>query len=188
MTELSSAPAAPPSDPLLTAPIFGTLLRLSLPNAVAMCAAALVAIAETGYVGQIGISALAGLALAFPMVMLQQMMSAGAMGGGVSSSISRALGADNPQRATRLAIHALVIGGLVGIVFSALFLLLGKHIYSLLGGSGVVLEEALAYSNVAFTGAVGIWLTNTLASIIRGCGEMKIPSLTLLVIAVAQFL
>ncbi|MAL78820.1 MAG: MATE family efflux transporter [Sneathiella sp.] len=188
MTELSPAPAAPPSNPLLTAPIFGTLLRLSLPNAVAMFAAALVAIAETGYAGRIGISALAGLALVFPMVMLQQMMSSGAMGGGVSSSISRALGADNHLRATQLAIHALVIGGLAGIFFCVFFLLLGESIYSLLGGSGNVLKEALAYSNVAFTGAVGIWLTNTLASIIRGCGEMKIPSATLLVIAVVQFL
>ncbi len=188
MTELSSAPAAPPSDPLLTAPIFGTLLRLSLPNAVAMVAAALVAIAETGYVGQIGISALAGLALVFPMVMLQQMMSAGAMGGGVSSSISRALGAGNSVRARQLAIHALVIGALAGVFFCVFFRLLGDSIYTLLGGSGDVLKEALAYSDIAFTGAIGIWLTNTLASIIRGCGEMKIPSVTLLVIAVAQFL
>src|SRR5690554_2062109 len=150
MTELSSAPAAPPSDPLLTAPIFGTLLRLSLPNAVAMVAAALVAIAETGYVGQIGISALAGLALVFPMVMLQQMMSAGAMGGGVSSSISRALGAGNCVRARQLAIHALVIGVLAGVFFCVFFRLLGDSIYTLLGGSGDVLKEALAYSDIAF--------------------------------------
>lgn len=174
-------------NPLLTAPILSTLARLSVPNVIAMVATALVAIAETAYAGQLGTSALAGLALVFPMVMLQQMMSAGAMGGGVSSSISRALGADNPVRAVQLAVHALVIGGTTGLFFTILFLLFGTEIYRLLGGSESVLEEALAYSDIVFIGAVGVWLTNTLASIIRGGGDMKVPSVTLLVVALSQF-
>ena len=52
---------------------------------------ALVTIAETAFVGTLGTPPLAGLALVFPLVMLQQMMSGGAIGGGVSSAISRAL-------------------------------------------------------------------------------------------------
>ncbi|WP_204325415.1 MATE family efflux transporter, partial [Stenotrophomonas maltophilia] len=75
----------------------------------AMVATASVAVAETVYVGLIGTAALAGMALVFPMVMLQQMMSAGAMGGGVSSAISRALGAGDEARARSLAFHTVVI-------------------------------------------------------------------------------
>ena len=176
------------SNPLLTAPILGTLAHLSIPNVIAMLATSLVAVAETAYAGQLGTPALAGLALVFPMVMLQQMLSAGAMGGGVSSSISRALGAGNEVRAARLALHAILIGGLAGLFFSAFFLLLGKPIYSLLGGEGVALAEALAYSNIVFYGAIGVWMTNTLASIIRGGGDMKTPSITLLIVAVSQFM
>jgi Na+-driven multidrug efflux pump len=78
---------------MLTAPILPMLVRLSLPNMMAMLAMALVTIAETAYVGGLGTPPLAGLALVFPLVMLQQMLSGGAMGGGVSSAISRALGA-----------------------------------------------------------------------------------------------
>jgi Na+-driven multidrug efflux pump len=44
----------------------------------------------------------------------------------------------------------------------------------------------LVYSDTVFIGALGIWLTNTLASIIRGGGNMKVPSQTLLLAAVAQ--
>lgn len=88
-------------SPLLTRPILPTLLRLSVPNVIAMIAATLVAIAETVYVGVLGLPQLAGIALVFPMVMLQQMMSAGAMGGGVSSAISRAIGAGNLDRRQR---------------------------------------------------------------------------------------
>ncbi len=173
---------------LLAGPILPTLLRLSLPNIVAMLATATVAIAETTYVGRLGTAALAGIALVFPMVMLQQMLSSGAMGGGVSSAVSRALGSGDSARAATLAIHAIAIGLSAGLFFSILFLVAGREIYRLLGGSGAALEQALAYSNVVFIGATSIWLTNTLASIVRGTGNMRVPSATMLGIASAQIL
>lgn len=167
-------------DPLLTAPILRTLVMLSLPNMAAMVATALVAIAETAYVGLLGTPALAGMALVFPMVMLQQMLSAGAMGGGVSSAVSRALGAGDEIRARALALHAAIIGGLAGLAFTLLFLAYGREIYMALGGRGPALEEALAYSNMIFLAAPAIWLTNTFASVVRGSGNMKVPSAILL--------
>jgi putative MATE family efflux protein len=178
--------AAPPPDPLLTAPILPTLLRLAVPNMVAMIAVALVATAETAYVGQFGTTALAAMALVFPMVMLQQMLSAGAMGGGVSSAISRAMGAGDQTRAEALALHAAIIGALAALVISALFLALGPSIYGLLGGEGAVLDQALTYSNTIFSGVAGIWLTNTFASIVRGTGNMRVPSVVLLGAAATQ--
>src|SRR5918994_7249883 len=84
---------------LLSARILPTLVRLSLPNLAAMLVVALVAISETVYVGILGITPLAAIALVFPLVMLMQMLSAGSMGGGVSSAISRALGAGDLERA-----------------------------------------------------------------------------------------
>lgn len=179
------APRIEPS-PLLTAPILPTLLRLSLPNMAAMGATALVAVAETIYVGVLGTAALAGMALVFPMVMLQQMMSAGAMGGGVSSAISRALGAGDRARAQALAWHALIIGAVAGLSFLVFFLAFGPSIYRGLGGRDTALGEALAYSNVFAFGAVTIWLANTLASVVRGTGNMKIPSATFFGVAAVQ--
>src|SRR6478672_8477437 len=91
--DMRAAPASAAVDGLLAAPILPTLLKLALPSSIAMFGGALVAVAETSYVGRLGTEPLAGIALVFPFVMLTQMMSAGAMGGGVSSAISRALGA-----------------------------------------------------------------------------------------------
>ena len=176
------------ANPLVVAPILPTLVRLSLPNMVAMVATALVAIAETTYVGRLGTPALAGMALVFPIVMLQQMMSAGAMGGGVSSAVSRALGAGDEARARSLALHAAAIGAVAGLGFTVFFLLLGPEIYRLLGGRDEALAQALAFSNVVFLGAPAIWLTNTFASVIRGGGNMKVPSATLLSVAVLQMI
>src|SRR6188472_560978 len=181
-----AAPVAIPANGLLTSPILPTLLKLTLPNAVAMFGTALVAVAETSYIGRLGTAPLAGIALVFPFVMLTQMMSAGAMGGGVSSAISRALGAGNRDRAATLALHAAMIGACAGLFFTVMMLAFGRTFYALLGGSGGVIEQAAQYSQVLFSGAIAIWLVNTLASVVRGTGDMRIPSVTLIGTALVQ--
>src|SRR5260370_14461116 len=161
-------PEAVPINSLLTAPILPTLLKLAIPNTIAMFGSAVVAVAETSYMGRLGTVPLAAIALVFPFIMLTQMMSAGAMGGGVSSAISRALGAGNRDRAAILALHAAMIGACGGIFFTAMMLLFCRQVFSALGGRGGVLEEACSYSQVLFSGAIAICLVNTLASLVRG--------------------
>ena len=51
-----------------------------------------------------------------------------------------------------------------------------------------MLEEALIYSNTLFVGVAGIWLTNTLASVLRGSGNMRVPAIILLSVAMLQIL
>src|SRR3977135_2131348 len=83
MTIEASAELRPPAAPinsLLTSPILPTLLKLALPNSIAMFGTAVVAVAETSYIGRLGVEPLAGIALGFPFVMLTQTMYAGAMG------------------------------------------------------------------------------------------------------------
>ena len=171
---------------LLVGPILPTLLRFALPNLGAMIATALAAIAETSYVGRLGLPALAGMALVFPFVMLQSMLSAGAMGGGVSSAVSRALGAGDAARANVLAVHALWIALALGTAYMALMELFGGWLLSALGGSGDALVQALAYAEIAFKGSVFVWIVNTLSSVIRGSGNMKVPSATLFTLSLAQ--
>ena len=183
---LDAAPVSIPANTLLTSPILPTLLKLALPNTVAMFGTTLVAVAETSYIGRLGTEPLAAIALGFPFAMLTQMMSAGAMGGGVSSAISRALGAGNRERAATLALHAAMIGACGGIFFTVMMLLFGRQFFSLLGGRGHVLDEACNYSQVLFSGAIAIWLVNTLASVLRGTGDMRLPSATLIVAAIVQ--
>src|SRR3954451_2050917 len=179
-------PAAAPLDSLLTSPILPTLLRLAFPNTIAMFGSTLVAVAETSYIGRLGTEPLAGIALVFPFVMLTQMMSAGAMGGGVSSAVARALGAGNRARAANLALHAAIIGTGAGLLFTVVMLTFGRDFYSLLGGRGEVLEQAMHYSHVLFAGAVSIWLVNTFASVVRGTGDMRVPSIVLIGVATVQ--
>jgi len=57
---------------------------------------------ETYFVAKLGTDALAGTALVFPAVMLMQMVSAGAMGGGISSAIARRCAPTAPRMRMRL--------------------------------------------------------------------------------------
>lgn len=178
--------SAPAGNPLLTGPILPTLLRLATPNVISMVMAVLVGIAETWVIGSLGTAPLAAMALVFPFAMLTGMMSAGAMGGGVSSAISRALGAGDLARATTLAQHAALIGLLAGLVYTALMLAAGPALYRLLGGRELILSLAIDYAALLFSGAVLIWLMNCLASILRGTGNMRVPSAVLLASAALQ--
>jgi Na+-driven multidrug efflux pump len=81
-----------------------------------------------------------------------------------------------------------MIGLLGGLFFTAVMLLFGRQFFMLLGGRGGVLEQALQYSQVLFSGAISIWLINTLASVLRGTGDMRLPSVTLIGTAFVQIM
>ena len=161
---------------LLEGPIVPTLLRLGAPMVLVMVAQAAVGLIETWFVGKLGTDALAGMALVFPAVMLMQMMSAGAMGGGIASAIARALGARRRDDANALVFHALVIALLFAAAFTLALLLGGRWLYTRMGGTGAALEAAMEYSNWVFAGAVLVWMFNSLSAIIRGTGNMAVPA------------
>lgn len=167
----------PRTAALLDGPIASTLVRLAAPNMLVMLAQTTVGLVETYFVGKLGTAALAGVALVFPVVMLMQMMSAGAMGGGISSAIARALGRGSRADADALAIHALLIGLFFGLIFTVALLAGGPWLYAAMGGSGASLAAASTYSAVVFSGAILVWLFNSLANVIRGSGNMATPAI-----------
>jgi putative MATE family efflux protein len=178
------APTAAQS--LLEQPIASTLARLATPNILSMLASTAVGITESWYVGRLGTQALAGLALVFPMFMLMNMLAAGALGGAIAAAVARALGAGQPERAQALTLHAVCIALVASGLFMALFLLGSTSIYAALGASGTVLEAARAYSNILFAGGLSVWMFHTLASVLRGTGDMRTPASALAAVAVVQ--
>ncbi len=167
----------PRTRALIEGPIAATLIRLAAPNMLVMLAQTSVGLVETYFIGKLGTAALAGVALTFPIVMLMQMMSAGAMGGGISSAIARALGAGRRADADALVLHALVIALVFGLTFTVVLLVGGRWLYAAMGGDGASLEAALIYSHVVFAGAILVWLFNSLANVIRGTGNMAVPAI-----------
>jgi len=173
------APSTSPAESrraLLTGPITPQLFRLALPILVVLTVQTLVSVAETYFVSFLGTSALAGVALVFPVLMLMTMMSNGGIGGGVASAIARAIGAGRMHDANALVTHTLVIALGFGLAFTALIVGGGRALYTALGGTHDVLSNALVYSNLLFGAAVPIWVVNLFAAALRGAGEVKVPA------------
>lgn len=164
---------------LLEAPLLGLILRLALPNVALMLAQSSTGVIETYFIGKLGTDALAGVAIVFPGLMLMQMISAGSMGGGISSAVARALGSGRRQDANDLIWHALVINGVLGLLCMIGVLVWGQDLYRALGGSGGSLQAAMTYSNVIYAGAVLLWAMNALASAIRGTGSVLVPGVVI---------
>jgi putative MATE family efflux protein len=165
---------------MLDGPILPALLKLALPTVVVLVVQTLVGVAETYFVSFLGTEALAGVSLVFPIFMLMQMMSNGGIGGGVASSIARAIGAGKVAEAEALALNALVLAVVFGVIFAGAEWLFGETIYRLLGGGAGSLGAALEYGHVVFSGAVFVWIVSLLAAALRGAGNTVVPAAVIL--------
>jgi putative MATE family efflux protein len=161
---------------LLEAPVGPTIARLALPNVVVMVVQASIGLIETYFIARLGLDALAGMALVFPLFMLLQMVAAGAMGGGILSAVARALGAGQRERANELVWSAVAITVVLGALTTAAALLYGPKLYALMGGRDGSLAAATTYSALVFAGAIPLWLFNSFAAAIRGTGNMFFPA------------
>ena len=169
---------------LLEAPVGRTIVRLALPNVLVMVVQASIGLIETYFVAKLGVDALAAMALVFPLFMLLQMVSAGAMGGGILSAIARALGSGGRERANELVWSAVAITIGLGALTTAAALLGGPWLYAFMGGRDASLAAAVTYSSLIFAGAIPLWLLNSFAAIIRGTGNMFFPACVICVGAI----
>jgi Na+-driven multidrug efflux pump len=65
-------------------------------------------------------------------------------------------------------------------------LIFGPTLLEMMGGRGNVLAQATGYVQIFFGGAVLPWLLNSMAGVLRGTGNMKLPSAMFLNAALCQ--
>lgn len=182
MTGKPASPHAPSAAPgyhrsrLLDGPILATLFSIAWPTMLQMLMSACVLLLETWFIGKLGTSALAGASMVFPAMMLMQAMAGGGMGGAVTATIARAVGAGQHEQAQALALHAVLIGLGCGAAFSIAMVVGGPWFYRALGGEGATLEAALVYSNALFLGAPLFWMMIIFSAILRGVGIVKVQA------------
>jgi len=124
------------------------------------------------------------MALVFPLFMLLQMVTAGAMGGAILSAVARALGSGHRYRANELVWYAVAVTIVLGALTTAATLLFAPRLYALMGGRDGSLTAATTYSAVVFAGTIPLWLFNSFAALIRGTGNMFFPAAVMTVGAV----
>ncbi|MDC1484598.1 MATE family efflux transporter, partial [Gammaproteobacteria bacterium] len=168
------------TEQFLNDPVFPLLIRMSAPNTIAFFIQAIVVLAEVWFISKLGTTSLAAVALAFPIIMLTQQMAFGALGGAVSSSIARSLGAEDKERAEKLLWHSLLLSCCGYLLLFLIFFTGGESVLLALGGEGSLLEESLLYIKIFLAGAIFIWLSGTLSAALRGIGNMRFPALLMI--------
>jgi putative MATE family efflux protein len=170
---------------ILHGPVLPTLARLTLPVLAVIAAQTFVSVLEAYWVSRLGTAAVAGVAVVLPVFILMGTMSNGGIGGGVSSAVSRALGAGRRDEADALLAHAIVLALAFGLLFTLGALTAGRALYAALGAEGASLRAALTFSLWVFGGAPLIWVVNLMGSAMRGAGEVRLPAVVSLIGAAA---
>jgi len=169
---------------MLHGPILGTLTRMAWPNTLMMLAQSSTGLVESWYFSKLGAEVLAGVSVVVPLLMLMQNMSQGAMGGGISSAIARALGGGSLKDAQVIARNAAALHLVIGTACAVVLLLFGRPLYRSMGVDGAALDAAVSYSNIIFATTPLLWSMSAFASIIRGSGNMLVPSAVMCIGAV----
>lgn len=163
------------------------VVTMSLPPIVSMFIQAMYNVVDSIFVSRIGMDALTSVSLAFPMQQILVALFVGT-GAGISSLISRRLGEDNYESASKAASHGIVVSivysvamALVGLFFTDFFAKIFTDNTDLQFFTGQYLRIILIFSFGNFIAHAGI-------SILQSTGNTLTPMVAQLVGAVTNII
>ncbi|MEA1993320.1 MAG: MATE family efflux transporter [Euryarchaeota archaeon] len=148
------------------------ILKISVPMMIGMFVQSLYNIADGFWVAGLGADQLAAVGLFFPFFMIIMALGAG-IGVGGSSAISRRIGERNKEDADNTAVHTIILGIIIALVFSLPVLPFIDNIFNSISGDGNVGDMAADYARILFAGAVALIFSNIANAILRGEGDAK---------------
>lgn len=148
------------------------LFTLAWPILIAMLVQVMYNIVDTAFVGRLGADSIAALTFVFPLFFLIFALNAG-LGTGMSSLVSRALGAKNKKYAENTAIHGLIIS-LIFAIFVFLFgIPLLEPLLYLFGATPSVLALSIDYMSIIFLGSIFVFPAYMINSLFNAQGDTK---------------
>ena len=150
------------------------LWSIALPVMAGMAIQTMYSIVDMLFIGQLGGDSITAVAFNMPLYFFVMGITFG-VGTGLTSSISRAIGAKDKKRADNAAEHGLVIGLFLGLTLTIFGLILGKDVLSTLGAPDEMLDESWSYLRVTCYGMTFIVFAIVFRSILAGEGDMKFP-------------
>ena len=147
-----------------------------MPTSLVMVLGAASGVLHTYFVSRLGGEAIAAVSLVFPLNLVMITLMGGGVGAGVSSAVAQALGAGRRDHADAVAAHALWITFATAAVLTLSLVAGAPVLFEWMGGEGEVLAGATRFARVLFGGAVITFTVSTLDSILRGSGNVRIPT------------
>ncbi len=153
------------------------IVNLAAPTTAVMLIAAVSNVLHTYFVSRLGSEAIAAVSLVFPISLIMVTVMTGGFGTGVASGVARALGAGRVVEARAVAEHALLTTAVAAVIFTAALEFGSDALFRTMGGEGEVLRQATLFARTLFAGLAITFFVGTFDSIMRGEGNVRIPSI-----------
>jgi putative MATE family efflux protein len=155
-------------------PILRNILLLSWPMATMETLYVISQVFDLVWVGRLGSTAVAGIGIAFVIVMLVTSLDFG-MVVGARAMVARYVGANDIKTANHIAAQALVLVCAWGLVMTALGLTLAGPVMRLMGLEPGVIAEGVAYMRVTFAGWITMDVMIVVLYIVQSSGDTIRP-------------
>jgi MATE family, multidrug efflux pump len=156
------------------------LWTLSGPIIFSLLFQALYLIIDTFFVIKVGHEAVAAITFVMPVFLIIVATVTG-FGVGVTTLISKHIGANENEKASKVAHHAVIVGLILGAFISLFGYIIIPGILKVLGASGYTLFLAIQYFRIIFIGSFFLVASVIFRSILAGEGNHVAPA-TILVI------
>ena len=150
------------------------LWSIALPVMAGMAIQTMYSIVDMLFIGRLGGESITAVAFNMPLYFFVMGITFG-VGTGLTSSISRAIGAEDKKRADNAAEHGILLGLFLGFTLTVFGLILGRDVLSMLGAPSEMLDESWSYLKVTCYGMTFIVFSIVFRSILAGEGDMKFP-------------
>ncbi len=160
------------SAALTTGPIPKHIRNIALPMSIGFFFNTMYNVVDSFYAGQVSTTALAALALSFPVFFIIIAVSEG-IARGASALIANAIGAENREEETALSSQVFSLGFLSAIGLSIVGLIVAPPLFKTMGASGAYLDIATSYVSPLFWGAIFFLLSSMSNAVLLANGDSK---------------
>jgi putative MATE family efflux protein len=158
------------------------LIELTIPMIFGILGIIAFNLADTYFVGKIGMVPMAALTFTFPVVTVINSINLG-IGIGTSAVVSKAVGQRDHDLVRRLATDSLTLGVLFSLIAVTIGQLTIVPLFTMLGADSEVMPYIIKYMRVWYAGAPFVVIPMIGNNSIRALGDTKTPSIVMLVSA-----
>ncbi len=176
---------ARPNKNLTEGKIGKQLYQLAWPMLFGIMGIVVFNLADTYFVGKLGVHQLAAMSYSFPVVMFINSLSQG-VGIGTSSLISRNIIKSHKQSVRAMASRAILLGIIVVLVFVVLGILTIRPAFAAMGAQGDVLEFVHDYMFIWYMGVPFVVIPMIGNNIVRATGDTFTPGMIMIFNAVVN--
>lgn len=157
---------------LIEDPIPRLIKDIAVPASVGFFFNTMFNVVDIYYVGMLSTEMVAALSLTFPMFFIVIAIGIG-IGQGTTALIANALGEADHERVKTLVIQSFSFTVIIAVFLSVIGLWLAPAMLGVLGASGDYMDNALAYINIIYAGAVLLLIQFTINASLNARGDTK---------------